>query len=99
MSLAGVHFVSAANFYMLAQLIQFVKNFFQILLNFFEVVVVLPVEPFITQLLYDSILNSICQHFFASIYKFLFNSLSFVAALADSLHILPPQDPFVKRYS
>ena len=91
--------MSAANFYILAQLIQFVKNFFQILLNFFEVVVVLPVDPFITQLLYDSILNSICQALFTTFYKILFNSLHFAAALADSLHILPPQGHFVNRFS
>ena len=35
-SFTGVHFMSAANFYILAQLISFVKNFFQILKNFFK---------------------------------------------------------------
>ena len=35
-SFSGVHFVSAANFYILAQPIQFVKNFFQSFSNFFK---------------------------------------------------------------
>ena len=47
--------------------------------------VVLPAAPFIRQLLYVSILNRICQHLFASIYKFLFILLLFAAALADRL--------------
>jgi len=47
--------MSAANFYMLSHLVEFVKNFFKFFQILFDVRCAPGCTPFITQLLYDSI--------------------------------------------
>ena len=71
----------AANFYMLSQLLSFVKHFFKFLKTFlkhfkriFSCECSPPSQrPFIRQLLYVSIPSRICQELFSILFKFLFN--------------------------
>ena len=74
-------FLTAANFYILAHLVELVKNFFQVFSNSFCARCA-PGKPFITQLLYLIILISICQELFSCFSKFSDLSLPSGARLA-----------------
>ena len=86
-------FLSAANFYILAHLVELVKNFFQVFSNSFCARCA-PGKPFITQLLYVIILASLCQEVFLDFRSFL---ISFCRPLGDS-HILAHRFPIVKHF-
>ena len=62
-------FPSAANFYILAHLVELVKNFFQVFSKFFFVPVALPSKRFITQPFYDITSTSFCQEVFSQLFE------------------------------
>ena len=75
-------FLSAANFYILAHLVELVKNFFQVFSNSFLCSLRSRLSPFITQLLYVIIFTSFCQEVFSCFLKFSDLFLSFAERLA-----------------
>ena len=75
-------FLSAANFYILAHLVELVKNFFQVFSNSFLCSLRSRLSPFITQLLYVIIFTSFCQEAFSCFLKFSDLFLSFAERLA-----------------
>ena len=66
----AVAFASAANFYMLAHLVEFVKNFFKFLRNSFVLLLRSGVFAFITQLFNVTTQTSFCQEVFSCFLKF-----------------------------
>jgi len=84
---------------MLSHSSEFVKNFFRVLSNSFEVFRCAPgCSPFITQLFYDTTINSLCQELFLILFKFFLDSGIIYAALTDSLDIIPFRSRFVKHF-
>ena len=75
-------FLSAANFYILAHLVELVKNFFHVFSNSFLCSLRSRLSPFITQLLYVIIFTSFCQEVFSCFLKFSDLFLSFAERLA-----------------
>ena len=97
-SFGGVHLMSAANFYILAQLLSFVKNFFQILSNFFKLSSRSRSARSSRNFYILAELPSFVKNFFK------FFQISFVSAFVccrspDSFDILPPLPAFVKHFS
>ena len=87
-------FPSAANFYILAHLVELVKNFFQVFRSFLRCGLCSRFYPFITQLLYDITSTSFCQELFSCFLKFLF----YRGCLVDSFDILARHSTFVKHF-
>ena len=63
-------FMSAANFYILAHLVEFVKHFFQVFSNSFVLLLRSAHKRFITQPFYDITGASVCQEVFLNFWKF-----------------------------
>ena len=89
--------LSAANFYILAQSVSFVKNFFRSFSNFF-LSRCPPGKPFIGQLEYVITDHFVCQGLFSPISNFFLFPVLPVARSSDSRHILSLIDRFVKHY-
>ena len=84
----------AVSFCILPHSVSFVKNFFQVFSNFFEV---FRLASLAQQLIYISTSAFICQVLFSGIFKFLSDSL-FTWPPAGDLHILAYTFHFVKHY-
>ena len=88
--------LSAANFYILAQSVSFVKNFFRSFSNFF-LSRCPPGKPFIGQLEYVITDVFVCQDFSSSFFKLFLFSVLPAGRSSDSRHILSLIDRFVKH--
>ena len=89
--------LSAANFYILAQSVSFVKNFFRSFSNFF-LSRCPPGKPFIRQLEYVITDHFVCQGLFSPFSNFFLFSVLPTSRSSDSRHILSLIDRFVKHY-
>ena len=85
-----LYFITA--FFVCQELFSSFLNFFEVLFKRFSCV------PILRRPDYLSTSFEVCQALFSSSFNFLSDSLWYSAALADSLHIIAPQNRFVNTF-